>query len=167
MLWLGFGARHAAGPIRRLVERLDARVMCSPRGKGVFPEDDPRFLGVTGLGGHTRVDELLTAERPAYTLVLGTRMGESTSFWASELTPAEAFIHVDANPAALGVAYPHVPTHAAVAEESAPTSTRSWPRWASRPPRRPRRPRRAAVRCTAPAPPPACARSTCSRSCSG
>jgi acetolactate synthase-1/2/3 large subunit len=116
VLWLGFGARHAAGPIRRLVERLDARVMCSPRGKGVFPEDDPRFLGVTGLGGHTRVDELLTAERPAYTLVLGTRMGESTSFWASELTPAEAFIHVDADPAALGVAYPHVPTHAAVAE---------------------------------------------------
>ncbi len=116
VVWLGFGARHAAGPIRRLVERLDARVMCSPRGKGVFPEDHPRFLGVTGLGGHTRVDELLTADRPAYTLVLGTRMGESTSFWAGELTPTEAFIHVDADPAALGVAYPHVPTHAAVAE---------------------------------------------------
>jgi acetolactate synthase-1/2/3 large subunit len=79
VLWLGFGARHAAGPIRRLVERLGARVMCSPRGKGIFPEDHPRFLGVTGVGGHTRVDELLTAERPAYTLVLGTRLGESTS----------------------------------------------------------------------------------------
>jgi acetolactate synthase-1/2/3 large subunit len=60
-----------------------------------------RFIGVTGLGGHTRVDELLTADRPAYTLVLGTRMGESTSFWTPELTPAEAFIHVDADPAAL------------------------------------------------------------------
>jgi hypothetical protein len=149
VLWLGFGARHAAGPIRRLVERLGARVMCSPRGKGVFPEDHPRFLGVTGVGGHTRVDELLAAERPAYTLVLGTRLGESTSFWASELTPAEAFIHVDADPAALGA-----PTRTCRptrrSPRSAPTSTRSWPRWASRPPRRPRRPRRAAVRCQPP-----------------
>jgi len=113
---IGFGARHAAGPIRRLVEHTGARVICSPRGKGIFPEHHPQFLGVTGLGGHTRVDELLASDRPAHTLVLGTRMGESTSFWAPELAPSEAFLHVDTDPGAFGVAYPDVRTHAVVAD---------------------------------------------------
>jgi acetolactate synthase-1/2/3 large subunit len=119
VLWLGFGARHAAGPVRALAERLDARVMCSPRAKGVFPEDHPRYLGVTGLGGHPNVDDALTADRPAHTLVLGTRMGESTSFWSPELTPTEAFLHVDGDPAAFGAAYPDVPTRAVVADVGA------------------------------------------------
>lgn len=116
VVWLGFGARHAAGPIRALVERTGARVMCSPRAKGIFPEDHPQFLGVTGLGGHGEVDASLTRERPAYTLVLGTRMGESTSFWAPELTPARAFLHVDADASVFGLAYPDVPTQGVVAD---------------------------------------------------
>ena len=116
VVWVGFGARHAAGPIRRLVEHTGARVICSPRGKGIFPEHHPQFLGVTGLGGHTRVDELLAADRPTHTLVLGTRMGESTSFWAPELAPSEAFLHVDTDPSAFGAAYPDVRTHAIVAD---------------------------------------------------
>jgi acetolactate synthase-1/2/3 large subunit len=116
VVWLGFGARHAAEPIRRLVEHTGARVMCSPRAKGIFPEDHPQFMGVTGLGGHPRVDELLVARRPAHTLVLGTRMGESTSFWASELAPSESFLHVDTDPAAFGLAYPDVLTRAVHAD---------------------------------------------------
>ncbi len=116
LVWIGFGARHAAAAIRELVERTGARVICTPRGKGIFPEDHPRFLGVTGVGGHTRVEELLAADRPAHTLVLGTRMGESSSFWSPELAPAKAFIHVDLDPAAFGAAYPDVRTHAVVAD---------------------------------------------------
>ena len=116
LIWLGFGARHAAGPIRQLVERLGARVICSPRGKGIVPEDHPLFIGVTGLGGHTRVDELLVADRPRTTLVLGTRMGESTSFWAPELTPSDSFIHVDTDPSVFGAAYPSVRTEAVLAD---------------------------------------------------
>ena len=116
VVWLGFGARDAVAPIRHLVERLGARVICSPRAKGVFPEDHPQFLGVTGVGGHSRVDEVLAADRPDYTLVLGTRLGESTSFWASEFAPARAFIQVDVDAGALGVAYPQVPTHGVVAD---------------------------------------------------
>lgn len=115
-IWLGHGARHAAEQVRCLAERTGARVMCSPRGKGVFPEDHPQFIGVTGLGGHSEVDDLLRADRPEYTLVLGTRMGESTSFWAPELAPSAAFIHVDSDPAAFGAAYPDVQTHAAHAD---------------------------------------------------
>ena len=119
VVWLGHGARHAAPAIRALVERLDARVMCSPRAKGVFPEDDPRYLGVTGVGGHAAVDEHLAAHPPRYTLVLGTRMGEATSFWRPELIPTEAFVHVDADPAAFGVAYPGATTEPVLAEVGA------------------------------------------------
>lgn len=116
VIWLGHGARHAAGPIRRLAEHTGARVICSPRGKGIFPETHRQFLGVTGLGGHTRVEEVLATDRPRYTLVLGTRMGESTSFWSPELTPSQAFIHVDTDPTVFGAAYPAVSTLAVVAE---------------------------------------------------
>jgi acetolactate synthase-1/2/3 large subunit len=119
VVWLGFGARRASAAIRALVERTGARVMCTPRAKGIVPEHHPRFLGVTGVGGHARVDEALLADRPDHTLVLGTRMGESSSFWAPELTPAHAFIHVDSDPSAFGLAYPEVPTHAVVADVGA------------------------------------------------
>lgn len=116
VVWLGFGARHAAAPIRALVERLGARVMCSPRAKGIFPEDHPLYLGVTGVGGHARVGEALAAARPRHILVLGTRLGESTSFWSDELTPRDSFIHVDVDAAVFGRAYPHVATEPVLAE---------------------------------------------------
>ena len=40
-IWAGFGARGAAQALRKLAERTGAPVMCSPRAKGVFPEDHP------------------------------------------------------------------------------------------------------------------------------
>jgi acetolactate synthase-1/2/3 large subunit len=43
-------------------------------------------------------------------------MGESTSFWMPELTPSEAFLHVDTDPTAFGAAFPDVTTHGAVAD---------------------------------------------------
>src|SRR5258708_6293401 len=51
-IWTGYGARDAAAEILELAHRIGAPVMCSPRGKGIFPEDDPLFVGVTGLAGH-------------------------------------------------------------------------------------------------------------------
>jgi acetolactate synthase-1/2/3 large subunit len=106
VLWVGFGARHAAGEVRRLAEISGCAVMCSPRAKGIFPETHPQFIGVTGLGGHGGVTRHLTEHRPAHVLVLGTRMGEPTSFWEPTLVPDQAFIHVDVDPAAFCAAYP-------------------------------------------------------------
>ncbi|NET52460.1 MAG: thiamine pyrophosphate-binding protein [Merismopedia sp. SIO2A8] len=45
-IWVGFGARKAAAEISQLAKRTSAAVMCSPRGKGIFPEDHPQFVGV-------------------------------------------------------------------------------------------------------------------------
>lgn len=54
-MWVGFGARGAARQVRALAERTGARVFCTPRGKGIFPERHPLFAGVTGFGGHASV----------------------------------------------------------------------------------------------------------------
>ena len=109
-LWLGYGARAAADGIQSLAERLGAAVMCSPRAKGVFPENHPLFVGVTGMGGHDAVEQYMRTCRPRRTLVLGTRLGEPTSFWNPALVPAEGFIHVDIDPDVPGVAYPTAET---------------------------------------------------------
>lgn len=109
-IWVGFGARDAADEIRQLAEKTGAAVICSPRGKGIFPEDHPQFVGVTGLGGHASVLTYMQEQPPLHTLVLGTRLGEPTSFWSSAMVPQGGFIHVDIDPEVPGVAYPHINT---------------------------------------------------------
>ncbi|MEH2373652.1 scytonemin biosynthesis protein ScyA [Nostoc sp.] len=109
-IWVGFGARDAADEIRQLAEKTGAAVICSPRGKGIFPEDHPQFVGVTGLGGHASVFTYMEQQPPLRTLVLGTRLGEPTSFWNSALVPKGGFVHVDIDPEVPGVAYPHAET---------------------------------------------------------
>lgn len=137
VIWLGFGARGAAGLVRELARRTGAPVICSPRAKGIFPEDHPQFVGVTGLGGHDSVMAMMREYKPAYTLVLGSRLGEFTSFWDPDLVPTRAFIHVDIDPEVPGVAYPTVHTFGVQTEIGAfleslldhiPVMTRGGPR---------------------------------------
>lgn len=116
VIWAGFGARRASQEVRRLAEATGARVMCSPRAKGVFPEEHPLYLGVTGLGGHGTAEAFVSGSEVARALVLGSRLGEMTSFWSSGLVPREGFIHVDLDPSAFGVAFPGVPTLGITAE---------------------------------------------------
>lgn len=115
-LWLGFGARNAAKEVLDLAEKTGAAVMCSPRAKGIFPEDHPQFIGVTGLGGHSSVMTYMQEQKPLRILVLGTRLGEPTSFWSQSMVPRGGFIHVDIDPQVPGVAYPHVETLAVQAD---------------------------------------------------
>jgi acetolactate synthase I/II/III large subunit len=109
-IWVGFGASSAAAEIRQLAERTGAAVMCSPRGKGIFPENHPQFIGVTGFSGHTSVLTYMQEQQPHRVLVLGTRLGEPTSFWSPAMIPDGGFIHVDIDPSVPGVAYPSAPT---------------------------------------------------------
>ena len=116
-IWAGFGARGAAAALQALADKADAPVMCSPRAKGVFPENHPLFLGVTGMGGHTAsIVSYLEEYAPQRTLVLGTRLGEPTSFWTPGLVPPGGFVHVDVDPMVPGVAYPQAETYAVQAE---------------------------------------------------
>ncbi|MBL9038989.1 MAG: thiamine pyrophosphate-binding protein [Archangium sp.] len=116
VIWAGFGARGASAEVRALAEKMGAPVMCSPRAKGVFPESHPLYLGVTGLGGHATVDAYMQRSKPAHVLVLGTRLGEPTSFWQQGLVPSDAFIHVDVDPEVPGASYPSAKTIGVQAE---------------------------------------------------
>ena len=109
-IWAGFGARGAAAAIRELAEKTGVGVMCSPRGKGIFPENHSQYLGVTGLGGHESVMNYMQEYLPQRILVLGTRLGEPTSFWSKDMVPAKGFIHVDVDPKVPGVAFPFAET---------------------------------------------------------
>ncbi|MFN6560871.1 MAG: ScyA-related TPP-binding enzyme [Nostoc sp. ChiSLP01] len=111
-IWVGFGARDAALEIRQLAERTGAAVMSSPRGKGIFPEDHPQFVGVTGFGGQSSVLKYMQEQRPLRVLVLGTKLGEFTSFWNPIMVPARGFVHVDIDPEVPGAAYPYAETFA-------------------------------------------------------
>jgi len=115
-VWVGFGARKAAPAVRALVERSGAKFFCSSRAKGVVSENHPQFLGVTGLGGHETVTEYMVQQRPDWVLVLGTRLGEATSFWDNDLLPGRGFIHVDLDPEVFGTAYPNCNTIGIYAE---------------------------------------------------
>ncbi len=109
-IWAGFGATGAAPLVRELAERTGAKVFCSPRGKGIIPEDHPQYLGVTGLGGHDAVTDYMIQRRPEWLLVLGSRLGEPTSFWDAEMVPSAGFIHVDVDPKVPGTSYPEADT---------------------------------------------------------
>ena len=115
-IWAGHGATSAASKVRELAERSGAPVFCSPRGKGVVPETHPLYLGVTGLGGHEAVTDYMVRERPRHVLVLGTKLGEATSFWDQDMIPASSFVHVDLDPDVPGAAFPDAPSLGVQAE---------------------------------------------------
>jgi acetolactate synthase-1/2/3 large subunit len=119
VLWIGGGTRQLSGPVRRLAHAAGVPVMATPRGKGVIAEDDPAYLGVTGFAGHQSVLTYLEHHRPAYTLVLGTAMGDFASGYNPSYAPASAFIHVDVDPSAHGQAYPAVKTIPVLCEAGA------------------------------------------------
>ncbi|MBD2500519.1 thiamine pyrophosphate-dependent enzyme [Anabaena azotica] len=109
-IWVGFGARHAAQEIQELAQKTGAAVMTSPRAKGIFPEHHPQYVGVTGFSGHESVLKYMYEQLPQRLLVLGTRLGEPSSFWSPVMVPANGFIHVDIDPKVPGSAYPLAPT---------------------------------------------------------
>ncbi|NEQ40550.1 MAG: thiamine pyrophosphate-binding protein [Okeania sp. SIO3I5] len=96
-IWVGFEARRAAKEIVLLAEKIGCPVICSPRGKGIFPETHSQFAGVVGMGGHTSALAYMNEYMPETILVLGTNLSEFSSFWNQKMLPSEDFIHVGLN----------------------------------------------------------------------
>ncbi|MBZ5709139.1 thiamine pyrophosphate-binding protein [Nannocystis pusilla] len=115
-IWVGHGALAARDDLLRFAEAAHLPVITSPRAKGLFPESHPLFIGVSGAGGGAEVQQWFRARRPRHVLVVGTRLGEVTSFLAPGLAPSERWTHVDIDPAAFGAAYPEVPGRGIVAD---------------------------------------------------
>ncbi len=115
-IWIGHGARGASAALRRFAEQASLPVISSPRAKGIFPESHPLFVGVSGAGGNPAVQAWFERQRPAHLLIVGTRLGEVTSFFASTHTPSGGWTHVDLDTAAFGAAFPQVPGRGIVAD---------------------------------------------------
>lgn len=105
LIYVGGGARRSSGgpsAVAELISLLDVPVAASYKGKGVVPEDDERFLGVTG-------SDLPPGARAAFdaadvVLALGTNFdGPNTSDWS--LPMGETLVHVDLDPSELGASY--------------------------------------------------------------
>ena len=105
----GSGVRQAGAEehLRTLAELLPARVATTPRGKGVFAEDDPRSLGVLGVAGHRDARNTILGEDVDVLLTVGASLNEtSTMNWAPTLRPSKALIQVDIDADRIGRNYP-------------------------------------------------------------
>jgi len=118
-IWIGHGARGAARELRAFAEAAALPVLSSPRAKGIFPESHPLFVGVTGAGGTSGVRRAFAHRRFDVILVVGSRLGEVTSFLLTDHTPALGWIHVDVDPTAFGAAFPGVPGLGVIADARA------------------------------------------------
>lgn len=90
----------------RLAELLRVPVIASWRRGDVIPNDHPLYLGMTGYGAPATVRERLASADAM--LVIGSRLGEITTFAWSIPAPGTRWAHVDIAPAApaLGAAGP-------------------------------------------------------------
>ena len=105
VVYVGGGARRSPEGVRvvgELADELGAPVAASYKGKGVFPEDDARFLGVTG--SHFPEGARRVLDRADVVLALGTDFdGVTTAHW--ELPMGETLVHVNLAPEDIGAAY--------------------------------------------------------------
>jgi len=105
VVYTGVGARRAEnGPeaVRALVDALDAPVVCSYKGKGVFPETDPRWAGTTGAQLPAGAVEML--ERADVVVALGTAFGGPSSR-GDALPLGDRLVHVTPDPDLIDVVY--------------------------------------------------------------
>jgi acetolactate synthase I/II/III large subunit len=108
-IFAGSGVRGVGGPegLIRFAERMQAPVMTTPKGKGVFPEEHRLSLGVFGMGGHSSASDYLAGGIDTLVAV-GTSLSEiATEGWSTLIKPRRALIHVDIDERQLGRAYPY------------------------------------------------------------
>lgn len=115
VVWVGYGARHDAPAIRRLLDLTGAPVMSTPRGLGIA-DRHAQFIGTTGNGGRDSTVEAFVRYAPEIVLVLGTAMDEASSGWLPEFVAPGGFIHVDTDDTKFGRAYPQAQTFEVQAE---------------------------------------------------
>lgn len=95
-IYMGLGAKASGPAMELLADKLDALVFTSISGKGVFPENNPRF--VWNNMGRALPKRLKPFDKQLDCLLaIGCRFGEvATASYGFE--PPERFIHVDIDP---------------------------------------------------------------------
>lgn len=107
LILAGAGCRSSASraALLRLAEATAASVTVTPKGKSVFPEDHPLYLGVFGFGGHESVVQYLKGGVDVL-LVCGSSLNDfTTNAWSPLLAASTAFLQIDIDAAQLGNNY--------------------------------------------------------------
>lgn len=83
LFWLGFGTRHAAGNIQKIIELTNSAVISTPRGKGIISEFSDAYMGTTGIGSMTKkiAEEIIGNNSQYVMVIMGTRLGELSAFY--------------------------------------------------------------------------------------
>ncbi len=103
----GVGVAKAEDALISLAELLSARVVTSPRGKGLFPEDHPLSRGVLGFAGHQSARDLVLGDEVDALLVVGASLNETTTLnWQASLRPNGSLLHLDIDADRIGRNYP-------------------------------------------------------------
>jgi len=103
----GVALAGAEAELLQLARAARIPVMTSPKGKGVFPENDPLSLGVLGFGGHERAENYLQSNAIDLLLVVGSSLNEFvTNAWTLPITGPHQLVQVDIDPTMLGKNYP-------------------------------------------------------------
>lgn len=108
LILAGSGTRWGGGPAQllSLAERLQAPVVTTPKGKGVFPESHPLSLGVFGHGGHPSASAYLNGGVDVL-LAVGTSFSDpATDGWSEKLIPRDHLIQIDVDALRIGRNYP-------------------------------------------------------------
>ena len=104
----GVALSEASSELKTLAELLGAPVATTLMGKGIFPENHPLALGMTGIWG-TRPANSTTLEADVI-LAIGTAFGEADcSSWNPKHTfsvPPSRIIQIDIDPQEVGKIYP-------------------------------------------------------------
>lgn len=97
---------RADAEIKELAVMLDIPVATSPKGKGIFSEQQSLSLGVFGFAGSPAAKEYITANNVDVMLAVGTSFNEwMTSGWDTKLLPSEALIQIDIDADEIGKNY--------------------------------------------------------------
>lgn len=90
ILWNGYGVRKASELFIEVAEATGSKVMSTPRGKGVFPETHPLYIGSTGMGSYgDRIREAVESKDLRSIIIFGTRLGELSSSYIHETFKAD------------------------------------------------------------------------------
>jgi len=101
MLWIGSGARRAAGAVHRLLD-LGFTVLNSANGKGTVSEEHPMSLGALHGNGMPKIQQFY--QSVDLMLAVGTRLrGQETGDFVVKLPPN--IVQIDVDPLANGRTY--------------------------------------------------------------
>ncbi len=105
----GSGIRQsgASSHLMSLAEMLPARVATTPRGKGIFPENNELSLGVLGFAGHPAARDTVLGPQTDVLLTVGASLNETTTFnWSPQVRPSQTLIQLDIDADRIGRNYP-------------------------------------------------------------